>query len=82
MATFKVYAENSRLTFTGLKVNSKLVVDLDDNKKPIMKEFFLEAEIQNPSAAEKALALAKKASESGFILNSVKTKCHFAFTVS
>lgn len=81
VATFKVYAENSRLTFSDLKVESKLVVDLDDQNKPVMKEFFLNAKIIAPSNPQKALLIAKKASEGGFILNSVKTKCHFDFEI-
>jgi organic hydroperoxide reductase OsmC/OhrA len=81
VATFKVYAENSRLSFADLKVESKLVVDLDENKKPVMKEFFLTAKIITPSNPQKALTIAKKASEGGFILNSVKTICHFNFEV-
>ena len=81
VATFKVYAENSKLTFSNLNVKSKLVVDLDERRKPVMKEFFLDVEISGPSNADKAMLLAKKASESGFILNSVKTNCHFNFTV-
>ncbi len=81
VATFKVYAENSRLTFEDVSVSSKLVVDLDESKRPVMKEFFLSAKIKNPSNPDKALLLAKKASDSGFILNSVKTKCHFDFKI-
>lgn len=81
VATFKVYAENSRLTFDDVTVSSKLVVDLDESKRPVMKEFFLTAKIKNPSNSDKAILLAKKASDSGFILNSVKTKCHFDFEV-
>lgn len=77
VATFKVYAENSKLTFEKLVVDSKLVVDLDERKKPVMKEFHLSARIHNASNPEKALMLAKKASESGFILNSVKTEKYF-----
>jgi organic hydroperoxide reductase OsmC/OhrA len=81
VATFKVYAENSKLTFDKLIVDSKLVVDLDDRKKPVMKEFHLVARIQNPSNHEKAMMLAKKASEAGFILNSVKTEKYFEIKV-
>jgi hypothetical protein len=82
VATFQVYAENSKLTFEDLIVSSKLIVDLDENRRPIMKEFFLTAQIHSPSNAERALLLAKKASESGFILNSVKTQCHFEFKIA
>lgn len=77
VGTFKVFAENSKLTFEALSVESKLIVDLDDKKRPVMKEFFLKAKIQAPSNADKARLLAKKATETGFILNSVKTTCHF-----
>lgn len=81
IATFKVLAENSKLVFEDLSVESKLIVDLDERKKPVMKEFFLTAFIKDPSNPDKALLLARKASESGFILNSVKTRCHFDFKV-
>ena len=82
VATFKVYAQNSKLEFKNMKVFSKLIVDLDENKKPVMKDFFLSAIIESPSNAEKAMMLAKKATTSGFILNSVKTKCHFDITTT
>ncbi len=81
VATFKVYAENSKLVFEDLMVDTRLVVDLDETKKPVMKEFFLVAKIKSPSNPDKALLLAKKASQSGLILNSVKTICHYEFHV-
>ena len=81
VATFKVYAENSKLTFNNIVVNSKLNVDLDANGKPVMKDFYLHAKIFSPSNKEKSLLLAKKASQAGFILNSVKTNCHFEFEI-
>ena len=82
VATFKVYAEKSRLTFERISVSSRLVVDFDDARKPVMKELHLTAQIVRPSNADKALLLAKKASQSGFILNSVKTECHFNFEIT
>lgn len=81
VATFKVYAENSKVTFEALEVDSRLVVDLDEQKRPVMKELYLKAKIISPSHSEKALMLADKAFRSGFILNSVKTKCHFDFQI-
>lgn len=81
LATFKVIAEHSRLTFDRIAVKSRLVVAPDESKKPTMKEFNLSATIFNPSNAQKAILIAGKASETGFVLNSVKTKCHFEFTV-
>ncbi len=41
IATFKVYADISKLIFKSIEVNSKLIVDLDEKKLPIMKDFFL-----------------------------------------
>ncbi len=81
VATFKVYAENSKLSFASVSVNSKLIVDLDENKKPVMKSIHMDVKIYDSTNAERALLLAKKASESGFILNSVKTDKSFNFQV-
>lgn len=81
IATFKVYAERSRLSFENVSVQTELVVGPDDLQKPVMREFYLRAQIQSPSNSDKALLLARKAAESGFILNSVKTQCHFEFVI-
>jgi organic hydroperoxide reductase OsmC/OhrA len=82
VATFKVYAANSKLAFEGIEVSSRLVVDVDETKKPIMKEFFLNAKIKAAANPAKAKLLAEKASQFGFILNSVKTKCNFEFEIT
>jgi organic hydroperoxide reductase OsmC/OhrA len=82
VATFKVYAKNSRLTFDSVHAHGDLVVDLDENRKPVMKSFKLRAQISGASDRDKALLLANKAAKSGFILNSVKTACEFDIQVS
>lgn len=82
VATFKVYAKNSRLTFDTVQAHGDLVVDLDENKKPVMKSFKLRAQIIGASDPSKALLLANKAAKSGFILNSVKTLCEFDIQVA
>ncbi len=79
VATFKVYAENSKLDYEGLNASSTLTVDLDENKKPVMKKLKLSVSILNPSNQEKAELLAKKSFQSGFILNSVKTEIEFEY---
>jgi len=81
MATFKVYAENSRVHYDSLKVNSRLVVESGEDRKVVMKSIYMDVKIENPSNPDKALLLAKKASEGGFILNSVKTERHFTFQI-
>lgn len=74
IATFKVYAEKSKLNFESLSAQGQLVVDLDENRKPCMKKFNLKAQIKSPDSKEKAEMLLQKAFKSGFILNSVKTE--------
>jgi organic hydroperoxide reductase OsmC/OhrA len=82
IATFQVYAHKSKLTFESLTTRSRLVVDLDENKKPVMKEFYCNVNIHKASQPERALVLATKAANSGFVLNSVKTKTHFVFEIT
>lgn len=74
VATFTVYAEKSKLTYANLATQGELIVDLDDNKKPIMKKFLLKARITGAEHPERLQRLAEKAFQSGFILNSVKTE--------
>ena len=81
IATFKVYAEHSKLSYKELTAHSVLTVDLNENKKPIMKRLDLQATITHPSSVDRSKLLAKKAFDSGFILNSVKTELHFDFHV-
>ena len=81
IATFKVYAEHSKLVFDDLTAKSKLIVDLNESKKPVMKRLELTVNLKNPNNPERAKILAKKAFESGFILNSVKTELDFNFNV-
>lgn len=77
VATFKVYAHHSRLNFKEVRVNSDLIVDLDDNKKPVMKKLVLRAVIVGSENPQKAQTLAERAMKQGFILNSVKTEIDF-----
>ncbi len=79
VGTFKVYAEKSKVSFDKLLAQSKLVVAPDEQGRPVMKRLEVRVQIQNPSHPDRALRLAQKASESGFILNSVHTECHFEF---
>jgi organic hydroperoxide reductase OsmC/OhrA len=81
LATFKVYAANSKLEFSSVEAQGDLVVDFDDDKKPVMKSLALNVKIEGASNPEKARLLAEKAAKSGFILNSVKTKCDIKIEV-
>jgi organic hydroperoxide reductase OsmC/OhrA len=77
VATFKVFAEKSKLEFESVSCKGELIVDLDEHKKPCMKSFKLRAQIKNANSVDKAKLLAEKAFKTGFILNSVKTELSF-----
>jgi organic hydroperoxide reductase OsmC/OhrA len=79
VGTFKVLAQNSKLTYQNLQAQLDLTLDLDENKRPIMKSAQIRCRLREPSHPERAEMLAKKAFQSGFILNSVKTALHFEF---
>jgi organic hydroperoxide reductase OsmC/OhrA len=74
IATFKVYAEYSKLSFSNLQVSSELIVDKNEIQKPIMKSLKLNIQLTNTSDIKKADLLIKKTLENGFILQSVKTE--------
>lgn len=74
VATFKVYAEKSKLKFSEVYAKTDLIVDLDENKKPIMKEAHMSVSISGAEQPERIRQIAQRAFQSGFILNSVKTK--------
>jgi len=73
LGTFKVLAENSNVSFRSVDVHGRLLVDLDERKKPCMHAFHLEIKLALPSDEARAKRLVEKALQSGFILNSVKT---------
>jgi organic hydroperoxide reductase OsmC/OhrA len=74
LATFKVYAHYSKLTFKSVEVKSELVVDLDEAKKPCMRKILMRIDLTEASDLKKAQLLVKKALDNGFILQSVKTE--------
>jgi organic hydroperoxide reductase OsmC/OhrA len=82
LATFKVYAEKSNIQFSHVAATSELIVDLDENKKPVMKKFILHAEISGCDNADITRRIAERAFASGFILNSVKTELQFNLTIA
>lgn len=74
IATFKVYTEKSKVQFANLTVNTELIADLDDNKKPVMRKCVLNVVIGGCDNPDRVRALAERAFNSGFIINSVKTE--------
>jgi organic hydroperoxide reductase OsmC/OhrA len=82
LATFKVYAQNSKLTFEKIEIKSQLIVDKEGKTpQPVMKSFTAQVKIYGASNVDRARLLAEKAISSGFILNSVKTERNFEVSV-
>lgn len=81
VATFKVFAERSRLDFETLEVSAHLIVDRDEAGTPWMKKITLEIELQGVPDSQKALRLLDKTSGQCLIHNSVKTERVFIFKV-
>ena len=73
LATFKVYAEKSKLSFCIIQANTELIVDLDERKRPVMKEANLVVTVLGADQPDRLRMLAEKTLKSGFILNSIKT---------
>ena len=76
VATFKVFAQYSRLNFESLNVSAKLKVDKDSEGKPWMEEVHLEINLQGiqENDLRKAQTLIQKTLDNGFILRSVKSR--------
>ena len=74
VATFKVYAEKSKIQFGQVDVKAELVVDLNEANKPVMKKCVLHVLISGADNPQRIQTIADKAFTSGFIINSVKTE--------
>ena len=81
VATFKVFAEKSKLTFNSLKCEGVLIVDRDEKGVPWMRTFKLKATLTGVADPERARRLLDKTSQSCMILNSLKTEKVFEWTV-
>lgn len=77
VATFKVYAQYSRLEFDQVAVTSELVVDKNEQNKPVMKKVKLNITLTNPNNENKAKVLVNKVIDNGFILQSVKSEIDY-----
>lgn len=74
VATFKVFAEYSKLSFDELNVSAELIVDRNEANRPVMKSIKLVVTLVNVSDEKKAMLLYNKTLANGLILCSVKTE--------
>lgn len=82
VATFKVYAERSRLTFETLNLDAALIVDRGEDGAPWMARIDVQATLTGAGDPDKARRLLEKTAASCLILNSVKTEKRFTFDVA
>lgn len=81
VATFKVIAEKSKITYESLFAEGTLTVDRGEGGAPWMSGFHLKVTVQAPSNPERIQRLLEKTSQSCLILNSVKTVKTFEFEI-
>jgi len=80
VGTFKVVAQNSKLSFES--ITGKATVTLDKNEKnlPAIKSIDFHIELTQASDVEKALRLLKKVSETAIVINSLAVEKKFSFS--
>lgn len=82
IATFKVFAQNSKLEFKKLNVNAELAVDRNDKGFPWMARMSFQVHIEGTDNRELAQRVLDKTSKGCLVLNSVNTEKHFEFHIS
>ena len=81
VATFKVFAEKSRLQFKDIKIQSTLSVDRNEKGQPWMAKVALNIELTGVTQKENAQRILEKTSQGCMILNSVLTEKSFEFNI-
>ena len=82
VATLKVIAANSKMSFSSLEGSASLTLDRDDaNSAPWMKSAHLKFIAKGVESQERFLRLMQRISKQCMIINSVKTAVHFEFEV-
>jgi organic hydroperoxide reductase OsmC/OhrA len=79
MATFKVFAEKSKLQYDSVGVETVLEVDRDEKGHPWMARIHLHVTLKGAVQEKNAQRILEKTSQSCMILNSVNTQKSFQF---
>lgn len=82
IATFKVFAENSKLEFKTLNVNAELEVDRNEKGFPWMARMNFKVQLDGSGNKELAQRVLEKTQKGCLVLNSVNTEKHFEFVIS
>ena len=81
VATFKVFAEKSRLQFKDIQVKTVLEVDRDDKGRPWMARAHFTITLSGANQQENARRILERTSQNCMILNSVNTSKTFDYQV-
>jgi organic hydroperoxide reductase OsmC/OhrA len=79
IATFKVFAEKSRLYYDTIVVEAVLEVDRNEKGQPWMARLHLHVTLTGANQKESAQRVLEKTTQSCMILNSVNTQKTFQF---
>ncbi len=82
IATFKVFAEKSRLSFNDVGVKARLEVDRNEKGHPWMARVHLKVHLTGVQQQEAAQRILDKTAQGCMILNSVNTQKTFEFEIS
>ncbi len=81
IATFKVFAEKSKLNFLEIRIKTILTVDRNDKGQPWMAAVHLDIRLTGIEKREDASRILERVSQSCLILNSVNTRKTFDFKI-
>lgn len=81
VATFKVFAEKSRLQYNEIKIQTTLSVDRNEKGQPWMAKAALNIQLTGVIQKENAQRILEKTSQGCMILNSVQTEKVFEFYI-
>jgi len=81
IATFKVFAEKSKLQFNSVQIESDLIVDRDEKGRPWMSKILMRVTVLGVANSDTAKRILEKTSQNCMILNSVKTEKEFTFEI-
>jgi organic hydroperoxide reductase OsmC/OhrA len=82
VATFKVFANASKLSFESIDLKSHLEIDQDSPGKASAKSCMITVSLNGVENTSRASMIMKKVSTTGILLNSVKSQLKFEFLIN
>lgn len=82
IATFKVFAEKSRLHYSEIKITTALTVNRNEKGQPWMAKAHFKITLDKVLQPDNAKRILEKTSQNCMILNSVNTEKTFEFIIS